>query len=231
MSAAGDRGPRVPEDRQDDERRRDQLAAVHDRHPRVRQKQVTRRHRQARNRPVEMSPADEHQPCDKPAVGKNREYPGNDDLSWLLFERGWQPRLDRLLHLGGFFASFPEGRGRPILRCGGLSRIACGAVVDGQADRLGQQQGQDSDRQAEQARSAKVRLQQRAAGQAQIKQATDQPCPRSQEQPDEGQPGRPRLAAPDQHHAGHKHEQEQQVQVSHTPEPAELEEERDAAQQ
>ena len=40
-----------------------------------------------------------------------------------------------------------------------------------------------------------------------------------------------RLAAHDQHHAGHKHEQEQQVQVSHTPEPAELEEERHAAQQ
>ena len=39
------------------------------------------------------------------------------------------------------------------------------------------------------------------------------------------------LAAHDQHHAGHQHEQKQQIQVPHAPEPAEFEEERQTAQQ
>ena len=85
---------------------------------------------------------------------KNREYPGNDDLRRLLFERRWQPGLDRLLHLRGFFASFAGECLRLIGTRGRFSRISRGAVMNGQADRLGQQQGQDAYGEAKEAGSA-----------------------------------------------------------------------------
>ena len=90
------------------------------------------------------------------------------------------------------------GQRSPILAAGRLGRVPRGPVLDRQAHRLGQEQAEHPDRQAEQSRGIEVRLQQRATGQAQVEQAADQPeaDPRnSQTKADQGGGPGPRRSA------------------------------------
>ena len=64
---------------------------------------------------------------------------------------------------------------RAILSAGRFRRVPRSPVVNRQADRLGQQQAEDPDREAEQARRVQVGLEQGPARQAQVEQATNQP--------------------------------------------------------
>ena len=185
----GDRRPEMPEDGQDDQRRGDELAAVHHGHPRVGQEQVTRRHRHARDRPLEVPPADQQEAGHEPTWARIASTRAT--MTWgrsCFSEEGsgafsmtcWTAALC-LVRVGTGDVPDPRdpsarpGSGRPLL--------------DGQADRLGQEQAEHPDRQAEEPRRIEVRLEQRATRQAQVEQAADQPERRAQEEPDEGRPG------------------------------------------
>ncbi len=222
------RRPGVPEHRADDQRRGDELTAVDQRHPRVGQQQVARRHRHAGDRPVEEPPADAQQAQHQGDMRHRGDHPRRDHLGQLALERAGQKRVpDQRLH-GRAVAARRDSR--PVLAAGRLGRVTRGAFLDGQDHGLGQQQAEQPDRQAEQPRRVEIRLQQRATGQPQVEHAAQQPEPRPDEQPDV--PG-PRHAAGASHgHQGPRHqgEQEQQVEVPHAPESAELEEQRQAGQ-
>ena len=177
--------PAVEDDRRDDQRRRDELAAVGQREPGVGQEQVTRRHRQPGDRPLEMPPADDEQPDHQPELGQARQHPREDHLCGFALqvvgERGvlddaarppcWRPAASagcvarrRGLASAGFRAA-PSSSGR-------LTVSATNSPST-------------PDREAGQARRVEVRLEQRPAGQAEVEQAPDQPEERAEEEPDD----------------------------------------------
>ena len=144
------------------ERRRDELAAVDDGHSGIGQKQITGRHGQPGDWPLEVPPADQEEPHHQPDMGKNGEHARDNNLRRLLFERRWQKGLDGMLdgrvgHRGGRL------RGRLVFPAGRLRRVPCGSIVDRQADRFSQQQTENANRETEQASGVQVRLQERPA--------------------------------------------------------------------
>ncbi len=138
---------------------------------------------------------------------------------------GQRGMLDRLLD-----DCFAGGLLGDLVRLG-VGRISLGPLIDGKAHRLGDEQSEDADRQAGQARDIEVWLQERPTGQPEVEQAADQPEQRAQEQPDESPPGCASPVTDQDHHPRRQGEHEQEVEVADAPEPAELEEQRDAEQE
>jgi hypothetical protein len=175
-------------------------------------------------------PADQEKADDQPAVGEDGKDPRDDDLRWLLLERGGKKRFDDVLD-GDIRRCGVRVGCRLLFATGRLRGIPRGTVVHGQADRFRQQEAEDSDRKAEQSGCVQVRFEQRPARESQIKEAAQEPRGRADEQPDEAGPRRIGLVAGDRHHAGNQDEEEQEIEIPDAPDAAELEEERHAAQE
>ncbi len=86
---ARQRGAVVPEHGRDDQRRRNELAAIDQRHTRVRQQKIARSHRNSRQRPVEEPPANPDQAEHQAQMGYTCEHARDDHLRRLVLERPW----------------------------------------------------------------------------------------------------------------------------------------------
>ena len=83
-------GAGVERHRRDDQGRRDELAAVDQRDPRVGQDQVAGRHRQPGDRPLEVPPADGDQARHQAEVRQARQHPREDHLRRVRLQRAGQ---------------------------------------------------------------------------------------------------------------------------------------------